>query len=60
MTSFICARIRPVGVENRRDASDVSRRRVARHEMLNQKLADKRRDVRMIVNIIERLIEALA
>ena len=46
-------RIRPIVIENRRDASDKSRCRIARDKLLNQKSADKRRDVRMIINIIQ-------
>ena len=39
------------------DATNVSRCRVAGDELLNQQFADKRRDVRMIEDIVNRRVQ---
>ena len=43
-----------VVIERSGDASDVRRRRIARHEMLDKELAEERPNIRVIENIIER------
>jgi len=51
----------PVAVlgEDRRDTLHVGRTRIALHQMLDQQLADKRPDIRMVENVVQRVAQIL-
>ena len=55
----IAAHARAVVVEHGRDALHVGRRRIARHQVLNQLLGDERPDVRVADDVIDGVAEIL-
>ena len=53
----IAARVRAAAIEDRRDPGDVGRARVARDQVLNQLLRDERADVRIVEDVVDRVVQ---